>query len=210
MTGCGGANNVPITDVVSQGAVTRAEVDAVPAPTWEEFDRAVNAAVENHPDVAVDSAQFQRVLFDAVKNEVNSPTRVYPLLKVTSEEFWLLASTPCYAVKMPAIRNDAISTFTDQTDNINDAYRHAYFNVLMCKRCDVSWASRLATAHESENSGPAKVMDLNNNAVGRNIYGRNSNLSEAQLADKIRQYSRLFWQQTDLMPTGDFLVYFKR
>lgn len=69
-------------------------------------------------------------------------------------------------------------------DNPTNAFRHAYWNYLICEKCikisgnahDVAaWAKKLTDLHEdlSPNEDLARKMDLHNNKIGREIFLRN-------------------------------------
>lgn len=66
-------------------------------------------------------------------------------------------------------------------DNRANAFRHALWNYLICKYClpvagspekAVNWSKRITDLHErlSPNEGLAKMMDLHNNRLGRELF----------------------------------------
>ncbi|WP_408609373.1 DUF6973 domain-containing protein [Caldicellulosiruptor changbaiensis] len=74
-----------------------------------------------------------------------------------------------------------------------DAFRHAYWNALMVKYIDYSWAYDWATAHEEGATGqPAieKEMDLYNNMMGRTLVLGNESKSDEEIADIIQNAVR--------------------
>lgn len=65
-----------------------------------------------------------------------------------------------------------------------DAFRHAYWNAVMTKEIDETWARKFATAHESETpAGNDRTMDLRNNGVGRGVGRRGG--SRATMANRV-------------------------
>lgn len=66
-------------------------------------------------------------------------------------------------------------------DNPTNAFRHAYWNYLICAKCYkvsgsvnqvAAWAKKITNLHEdlSPNNELAKEMDLHNNRIGREIF----------------------------------------
>lgn len=82
-----------------------------------------------------------------------------------------------------------------QGDNKRDAFRHAIWNVVMCKegwgRKDekLAWANDFATAYEKGDNYTmfTSDMDLHNNNVGRNFYNENST----------KNYKKILWWQIE-------------
>ena len=70
-------------------------------------------------------------------------------------------------------------------DGHNDAFRHAFWNVLMTKHFGEDFATAFATAHEGrpDNVAGREAMDLFNNELGRRIATENPNASDKELAD---------------------------
>ena len=77
--------------------------------------------------------------------------------------------------------------FGDQhhLDNPTNAFRHAYWNYLICVKCIritgsemevASWAKKITDLHEdlSPNEALAREMDLHNNRIGREIFFNNA------------------------------------
>lgn len=73
-------------------------------------------------------------------------------------------------------------------NNSTNAFRHALWNFLICKKCyKVSnsiektslWAEKITSLHEllSPNSELAKIMDLHNNRIGRELFENNTSNS---------------------------------
>lgn len=76
---------------------------------------------------------------------------------------------------------------TDQNDDHNDAFRHAYWNALMARDIDYHFAEDYATAHERiPGNDPAReAMDLYNNEVGRRIAREHPYATREELADYV-------------------------
>ncbi len=73
-------------------------------------------------------------------------------------------------------------------NNSTNAFRHALWNFLICEKCyQVSnsieraslWAEKITSLHEqlSPNSELAKIMDLQNNRIGRELFVKNASNS---------------------------------
>ncbi len=69
-------------------------------------------------------------------------------------------------------------------DNRTNSFRHALWNFLICKHCfkisnssekAVLWAKKITDLHEklSPNEELAKIMDLHNNKIGRELFSIN-------------------------------------
>src|SRR5690606_15217651 len=69
-------------------------------------------------------------------------------------------------------------------DNPTNAFRHAYWNYLICEKCVklagsptevAQWAKKITDLHEklSPNDILAREMDLHNNRVGREVFLKN-------------------------------------
>lgn len=76
-----------------------------------------------------------------------------------------------------------------------DAFRHAYWNILLSKYVSEEFAEAFTTAHESNSEHPDQTaMDLHNNKIGRAIAQRFPDASDTELADIL---SKEFYQYTD-------------
>lgn len=110
---------------------------------------------------------------------------------LTHEEFVLCLGSPdkCSLTKETAdhARLEANSRYPFEFYlGRGDAFRHAYWNALMTKEIDETWAEKFATAHESETpEGNDRTMDLRNNAEGRTV-GRKGG-SRAEIAARIQR-----------------------
>jgi len=136
--------------------------------------------------------------------------------RLTWAEFWLLLRRPWYIWSTNKASNDALAEARrqwprmDQRDTKADAFRHCYWNILLCKRVNEWWARTFTTAHESEESNVnSKEMDLHNNNVGRYIYRNNKSKSESSLSRKVKNYSYKRMYLTYRNTNTRYLVYMK-
>lgn len=90
--------------------------------------------------------------------------------------------------------NEAQERYNGSLHNDNgDAFRHAYWNAMMVKHIDYSWAYDWATAHEEGAEGQPAIegkMDLYNNMMGRLIGNANKSKSDEEIADIIQEAVR--------------------
>jgi len=79
-----------------------------------------------------------------------------------------------------------------------NAFRHAFWNYLIAKRCFkwqnneetvLNWAKKVTDWHEDSfpNKKLPKAMDLHNNEVGRFIFAQNTEKSEQEVIELLRQ-----------------------
>ncbi|MFO7718843.1 MAG: hypothetical protein R6W85_00205 [Gillisia sp.] len=70
-------------------------------------------------------------------------------------------------------------------NNSTNAFRHALWNFLICEKCyklsksiekSSRWAEKITSLHEllSPNRELAKIMDLHNNRIGRELFEKNA------------------------------------
>jgi hypothetical protein len=78
-----------------------------------------------------------------------------------------------------------------ESDGHQDAFRHAFWNILLAKSSSFGkdWAEKFTTAHEGRSGNPAarEAMDLYNNEVGRSIYQKNPEKSEGELSELLKE-----------------------
>jgi len=79
-----------------------------------------------------------------------------------------------------------------------NAFRHAFWNYLIAKRCFkwqeneevvLAWAKKVTDWHETvfQNEELAKRMDTHNNEVGRFIFGQNTEKTEEEIIELLKQ-----------------------
>lgn len=134
------------------------------------------------------AAEILTELSDANRQKAISIRSLLPdaYNNLNSEEKKLVALYPGHAIVVydcsTKALNESSSIFqaSSLTDGNGDAFRHAYWNVLMTVSfsfqqtyIDVEVGARIAKmfadAHESESTGKPHEMDIYNNMVGRNI-----------------------------------------
>lgn len=133
---------------------------------------------------------------------------------LTWYEFWLLFFYPEYIRDTNNASNEALRTAVkwwpqlDQEDTKADAFRHAYWNIILAQEVSLWWAKLFTTAHESEEENlKAKYMDLHNNFVGRHIYKTNSSLTNNQYSEKVKNYQYIGKTLCRLDKNTNYLVY---
>lgn len=132
---------------------------------------------------------------------------------LTSAEKWLLLTNPWYAPQTKSASDKATAEALrqwpgDQHNTRADAFRHAFWNVLLSKYISISWAEKYTNAHESASpDGLEKRMDLNNNVVGRGIYMANRSKSETELSSTVKSFRYVY--VTLINASYTYLVYIK-
>lgn len=160
-------------------------------PTLEQLDALIDQLRADVPDLALEDPDFIALLADEVAAWSPRPatTWSYDLggTTLTGAELQLLLTHPWWVKKTRQASDDAKARAAvvfpgGQYRTRADAFRHAYWNVLLSSRISLSWATNFATAHESESSGVDRAMDLHNNMVGRGIYAAHMTASEPSLS----------------------------
>jgi hypothetical protein len=111
----------------------------------------------------------------------------YTLNSAEEDLFWdnpWKAINSCYYALVAMNKTEDVFGYSG-TDDASDAFRHTYWNALMVRHIDYSWAYQWATAHEAESSGLPKTMDLWNNAKGRGIGSANPYASDSTLSNLV-------------------------
>ncbi|WP_225412036.1 DUF6973 domain-containing protein [Stigmatella hybrida] len=196
---CGGADG---SDGVPDDApLTDEEILSIPPPTLDEYAMAYDAVLNQNPTIDPDSNKFARLVLERIKttSSQSSPNvvgmQVNQLLRLTIAEWLLVARNPGNARKTEeAVSKAGIRAgveFDRETllNGKGDAFRHAYWNVLMAKCCGLQWAQDFATAHESAETNDESAMDLNNNQVGRSIYSSDPGASDDKHVQLIMDFS---------------------
>lgn len=178
----------PLAGEATPGAGEPA-ASAAPSVTLEELDDLATRLVDLGFDLH-DPAFAEVLTAEAwVLADERPATWSYELggTRLTQAELVLLASRPWWINKTRNASDDAKARAAvvfpgPQYRNRADAFRHAYWNVLLSKRIAPWWAFAFATAHEQESSGIDRDMDLHNNAKGRAIYAAHTSASEVSLS----------------------------
>jgi hypothetical protein len=199
--GCGSAPDAPVP---GGAPLSDEEILGVPSPGLENYVKIYEEVLEQNPTLDPESNDFARLVLLKVKDvTVQSTPKTGALssgvawvLGVTDAEWLLMARHPVNAARTWIAAQEAelralvFDHGTGLADGRADAFRHAYWNVLMAKCCGLEWARDFATAHESE-SPPTRddtKMDLNNNEAGRNIYSRAPGASDAEHIQMIKDF----------------------
>lgn len=200
----------------------KARQDEIALVNLDTLGQITESIVKSDPFIS--DEQFQeRVFFELKKRGIPKEDNVaagpylYPYGYLTWAEFWLLLSNRENIIPTIEIRNDALMESQQQwqamagEDTKKDAFRHAYWNVLMAKRISLSWAQAFSAAHESEtNNWDATRMDLHNNSIGRGEYNRNTSQSESWFSSHLRNFSYVYHQSGSTEPFGYTLVHIQR
>lgn len=122
-------------------------------------------------------------------------------------EIQYCGTNPYYCLKTYSYAQTAITTAqryysgTSLADGKGDAFRHAYWNVLMVRGTSITWAKNFAAAHEVGEPGnlntPAFQMDVYNNAQGQYI---------GQTAPKTRTNSQLEADVNSYVKNGKLMI----
>lgn len=190
VTALAGACTAPDEPFAGEPAAAGAPADrAAPPVTLEELDLLVTRLTDLGLDLR-DPAFADVLIAEAWALADERPAAwSYELggTKLTQAELVLLASHPWWINKTRNASDDAKARAGvvfpgPQYRTRADAFRHAYWNVLLSKRIAPWWAQAFATAHEQESTGIDRDMDLHNNAKGRAIYAAHASASEASLS----------------------------
>jgi hypothetical protein len=184
---------------------------AIQALTFEEVDQIlleVQSYQTQNPGASED--ELDKLVMKLVIQQVRKPARPayegrnksgYPLPEkvgaLSTLEWSICVRSPLKCTKMYSCANKAKSTapgyFSDGCTNGRcDAFRHTYWNALMVRRIDYSFAREFAAAHEAgiqSNIGTLPFqMDVFNNAWGQGI-GKDypaSKYSETDVEGKVK------------------------
>ncbi|MFZ3384329.1 MAG: hypothetical protein WA144_10435 [Candidatus Methanoperedens sp.] len=165
----------------------------------QELYSLVDTYITEHPKATEEQinqyslSQIRKLYTKYKDNGEITPQISYYGFTLNSEEenlFWenpWKAINACYYGLSAQDETERVFGYNGHND-ASDAFRHAYWNTLMVKHIDYTWASRWATAHEEGATGqPAieKEMDLWNNNKGRIIATDNPNASDSELSNKV-------------------------
>lgn len=180
-------------------------------------DRVVKAHPGANPEVLRQALwQELKSLPPSLRQRPISPEGIKPgasINGVSAQEAWLLIRNPRlvaptaaaadYAQREAAARWPGLASL----DTRQDAFRHSFWNVLLCLSCGESWASAYTTAHEGGSTSQAALMDLNNNAVGRMLYRRYGGYSSGWYSNFIRGYRYVYVSTVNM--SSEYLLFFK-
>lgn len=185
MAGCGKDN--PVAPEVKSTYPSmdwyQAHHDEMATVSLEEMTTIINRAYAAYLDSAIDPVRT--FIWDELKSLKTQPRRAepmdvesYSIFTLNWQENLLLLSEPWNGLPTNTCRNLAMNETGRQWPNYNqfqdkaDGFRHAYWNILMCRRISEDWARKFSSAHEygSPNGLLDAQMDLNNNGLGRAIW----------------------------------------
>jgi hypothetical protein len=181
-------------------------------------------------DSSLTQEQIREEIFNQLKalkdsgsntDEVPAGPTIYGK-RLTWAEFWLLFVYPELIPLTSNASDDATAEAKKQWSGSQyqtkaDAFRHAYWNILLSARIRkhplfffLPWAEMYTNAHESETPpGLDKDMDLHNNAVGRSLYNSNKQLSESAFSTKLKNWTYKKVTTTSPKPWPSNLVYIR-
>lgn len=210
------------TQKLSAPDVSRFDVPSpteVGRPTMDEMIEIINEAYAAHPDSNLQLVQAEiwtklRSLPKTTRTAEPEAVASSSIFRLSYQELLLLASKPWYAVPTNTCRTLAVNetdrqwpSYSTQYQNRPDAFRHAYWNILMCRRINEEWARLFSTAHESdqENGLLDAQMDLNNNGIGRAIWRTFPGRSEAGYSELVKTFR--YTKVTSFSGAVPYLIY---
>ncbi len=187
---------VPMAGATTQNTENMSESEMLSYVDIEEVYSSVNTYIAKHPKATeekVNQYTLKQIRKLYAKSESNGEitTQIsYSGYVLNSEEEALFWEDPFKATQALyyglGAMDETESVFGDNgVNDASDAFRHAYWNALMVRHIDYTWANRWATAHEYYSSGLPKTMDLWNNYKGRQIGNNNPYASDNTLSDKV-------------------------
>lgn len=162
------------------------------------FVEALDKYIEQNPDITeVEQDNFLRKLMaDYYEKKTNTYGIDYVAgaAGLNSKEKALYNQSPSKGLRCMQAGATASSTakskFTSSVlhNGNGDAFRHAFWNALMVKLTDSSWASKWATAHEDGATNQPSIersMDLSNNSFGRSLAKSVGNVPDHVYRDQL-------------------------
>lgn len=210
LAGCSKENPVaPISTTTSFPTMEwyAAHQEDVATTSLEDMADIINRAYATYPDSAV--GPVRAFIWEELKSRKTAgrkpePMSVqsYSIFDLNWQETLVLMSEPWNGPATSTCRTLAVNeanrqwpTYSQIRDKA-DGFRHAYWNILMCRRISEDWARKLSTAHEygSPNGLLDAQMDLNNNGIGRALwrsYGWSKSESQYSTIVKDWQYVKV-------------------
>lgn len=213
-----GPNKAEMNKVLTPYKEQRSEIALVDLNTLARLKKSI---LVKHPDF--DGDRLRSEIFQKLKNikkakpskALKGPT-VYHY-QLTWQEFWLLMFYPEHIEPTREATNEAIEEARKywpedrrHWQDKPDAFRHAYWSILLGRKVALWWSKLYTTAHESEEDDVSdKNMDLHNNLVGRHIYKTNSSLTNNQYSEKVKNYQYIGKTLCRLDKNTNYLVYMR-
>lgn len=161
------------------------ELRRLPPISLSELMPAYESVKQDYPAVDERSERFARLLYERLLNQPallsaisQTDGTIEEILgrKLNPTEIDLVMNDPYCGYRTglagtaAGVHSEAAFPGLGRYQTRKDAFRHALWNALMVYHCDAEWAERFATAHEEGRTDvDDKMMDLNNNAIGRLI-----------------------------------------
>lgn len=187
---------MPVAGATNQNTESMFKSDMLSYVDIEEVYQSVNIYISKHPKATeeqVNQYTLKQIRKLYAKSESNKEITTQSSISgntLNPEEKKLFKENPWKGIKAcyygsVAIEETKIVCGESGVDDASDAFRHAYWNALMVKHIDYSWADRWATAHEEGSDGISTEMDLWNNNEGRLIAANNPDDADYELSDKV-------------------------
>ncbi len=189
----------PMAGATTQNTENISESEMLSYVDIEEVYSSVNIYISKHPKATEEQVnqytlkQIRKLYARSESNEEITTKISYYGFTLNPEEEALFWENPWKAIKACYYGLGAI----DETERVfgysghndpSDGFRHAYWNALMVKHIDYTWAYRWGTAHEEGAAGQPEIekqMDLWNNREGRYIAASNPYDTDSELSDKV-------------------------
>ncbi len=228
------------------GPIPKSEFDAVPSPTFEQLLKAYDSIITANPSLAYNDTALRIGIFNWVKVHPNGQLKTTTAfddalkkgrrLSCAEWAFFIAGVMTEFSAYTPFGISDFIVSYGTHEpaetaartqypcdndisfeDGKADAFRHAYWNILMTKRTSSIFAEVEGFAHETNcldpNDPKAKAMDLHNNKVGRNLALQFPTSSEEEILVKLKDYKYVFTDDPTTYEASatndqDALIYF--
>lgn len=185
VSGCG--HKSPLDPAATQQLPSMAWYEAHPDEvgfvTLDQMVAIIERAYVANPDSSIDEVRAfiwtelkkaKQLSTPPGKTSINS----YSIFSLNWQETLLLMGEPWNAFPTNTCRSLAVDETNRQWPGYAqfqdraDGFRHAYWNILMCRRISEDWARKFSTAHEygAVNGLLDAQMDLNNNGIGRALW----------------------------------------
>ena len=189
---------MPVVSATTQNTEKMSESEMLSYVDIEDVYSSVNTYISKHPKATEEQVnqytlkQIRKLYAKSESNgEITTQISYFGYTLNPEEEalFWenpWKAIEACYYGLGAKDETESVFGYNGLND-ASDAFRHAYWNALMVKHIDNSWAYRWATAHEEGGDGEPieNEMDLWNNEKGRLIATNNPYDTDSELSDKV-------------------------
>ncbi len=201
----------PLTVQASTIQIAEGELVSIQSTEFENLIYEIQSIKEEHPEYTEEMIlEIMNARHPHIKKSSKGIIDIWNAL--TDSEKKLCIRYPFDALKVNTAKDIATSQTaakfgSNGLGDRSDAFRHGIWNAEMTVLIGKEKAELFATAHEdkdisgNESDGYPKTahrdMDLNNNAVGRNIGEKNMNVSENEMADII--YRNIYSESTEFV-----------